>query len=136
MKVSLAVVADSAQVDASQKLSILGVFDRINATQFPMQHPSMALALRVSFDHADAERRHAFRIRLLDEDGRIKVEGQAETAVGPIPVGELGSVALAINLLGTPFARPGQYHFEITGDSLESPANVPFTVALVDPPTP
>ena len=134
MKVSLAAVADSAQVDASQKLSILGVFDRINVPNFPAQHPSMALALRIRFDHADAGKRHALRIRLLDEDGRIMLEGQAEAGAGDIPIGEYGSIAIAINFIGIPFNKPGQYHFEITGPSLETPTTVPFSVGPAAPP--
>ena len=38
MEIDLALLADAATIDASGKLNILGIFDRIGVTQFPAQH--------------------------------------------------------------------------------------------------
>jgi hypothetical protein len=46
MDIDLALLADAATIDASGKLNILGVFERIIAPQFPVQHGRLALVVR------------------------------------------------------------------------------------------
>ncbi len=131
MKLSLAAVADAANVDADQKLSIFGVFDRIMAATFPVIHPSMALALRFTAEAEDSAKHFEIRIRLMDEDGRITVEAAAKLQLPTIDAGLFASAPLAIQVGGWPIPRPGRYHFEVSGDGLDgSPVQVPFIVTL------
>ena len=46
MEIDLAFLADAATIDASGKLSVLGIFDRIGVSQFPAQHGRITLVLR------------------------------------------------------------------------------------------
>jgi hypothetical protein len=134
MKVTLAAVADAANVDANKKLSVFGVFDRINALRFPVAHPSMALAVRFVAEQRDGGRAHDLRIRLLDEDGAILLETKGQMNVPPIPAGEFAALPLTIQLTGLAFNGPGKFHFEIVADALDgSPISVPFIVAPSQP---
>ena len=45
MRVALGVLADYANVSAEGKLNIMGVFQIVNAVQFPHVHPQMHLVL-------------------------------------------------------------------------------------------
>jgi hypothetical protein len=48
MEVDLALLADAATIDASGKLNILGIFDRLTTSSFPTRHPRLSLVLRFS----------------------------------------------------------------------------------------
>lgn len=60
MHIDLALLADAAAVDASGKLSILGIFDHISAKEFPTRHDRMVLVFRL--------------VATLDEVGPHKIE--------------------------------------------------------------
>lgn len=70
MNVQVAVLADSANVAAGDKLNVMGVFDTIQTPAFPAAHPFMVLALRLRLDYEDGGKTHDLLISLRDEDGR------------------------------------------------------------------
>ena len=53
MDVTLAVLADHANVSDQGKLNILGIFDRILASNFPAVHPQLHPVLRFSASPAE-----------------------------------------------------------------------------------
>lgn len=70
MKVTLAVLADYANITREGKLNILGIFDVIHAHDFPMTHPQMQLVMRFEADIAEAGKTKKLEIKLMDEDGK------------------------------------------------------------------
>lgn len=116
MKLDFALLADAATVDASGKLSILGVFDRIRAREFPARHGRIALVMRLSTAPSDAGT-HKAEIRLLDPDGSalITLNGNFEVRAAP-PGGEGARVPQVLNLDGIAFPKAGSYRFEIRVD--------------------
>lgn len=56
MNVSLALVADYANISREGKLNILGIFDRIAAQSVPAVHSQMQLIMRLEADRAESER--------------------------------------------------------------------------------
>jgi hypothetical protein len=69
MEVSLAVLADYANVSREGKLNIMGIFDRIYVRQLPGQFPSMQVVIRLEARFAEMGREHTIQIQLQDPDG-------------------------------------------------------------------
>jgi hypothetical protein len=90
----------------SNKKSLIGIFDNINAFAFPTQ---MRLAVYAKL--ADARGHYDFRLRF--------VSLKDETTVLPdinIPVDitdPLSPAELAVNLLGVVISEPGKYEFQL-----------------------
>jgi hypothetical protein len=116
MQLDFAFLADAAQVDASGKLSVLGVFDRIQALEFPTRHPRMALVLRLA-SGAEDEGDHAVEILLHGPGGEevLRLDGQVRFG-GGLPSGAQSRMAQVLNLDGVVFSRPGLYEFSILLD--------------------
>lgn len=111
MTITLAVVADYASTEGG-KLSVIGIFDRLNARQFPTTH-NFALAVRIRFE--GRERKEA--------ELRISVTGPNEEAMGsakqkirlPEPKDgyEFGHINQVISFVNMPFPHAGVYRFHI-----------------------
>ncbi len=116
MEIDLALLADAATLDATGKLSILGVFDRITAVQFPVQHGRIALVLRFTAGTSEIGT-HDMEIRLSDPDGAelLKLNGEMRLGAGPSGLGPI-RLPHILNLDGLVFARSGQYSFDIKVD--------------------
>src|SRR5262249_45706043 len=89
----------------TQKKSLIGVFDNINAPAFPA-----ALNFAVYAKLADAEGPYRFMLRVVnlkDESllGKMEVEGNVQTKTEPME--------LAIYLMGIPLPEPGKYELQL-----------------------
>ena len=122
MELDFAFLADAAVVDATGKLSVLGVFDRIRAPEFPARHGRIALVMRLAARSED-EGKHKVEIRLRGADGQDILRLDGEVRVGPgASTGEHTRIAQVLNLDGVVFPRPGAYRFEIRiNDELAAP---------------
>jgi hypothetical protein len=114
MDVTLAVLADYANVSQDGKLNIMGIFQEVNPPALPFQLPQMFLV--VSFEAGPAEfgSLKDVRIALLDSDGdeMLALEGQAEVPRPPRP-GRRTYINQVLGLNGVAFPRPGDYEFSI-----------------------
>ena len=81
MEISLALLADAANVSQQGKLNILGVFDQLRCSQFPCSHPTMVLVLQLHAGPAEYDEQKEIIIRLVDEDGRRLLEVKANLTV-------------------------------------------------------
>jgi len=117
MEIDLALLADAATVDASGKLNILGIFDRISTSGFPAQHPHISLVLRFTASMKEAGT-HSVEILLSDPEGKEVLRLNGEIKVGPGPLGSGGRVAVpqVINMERVVFPRPGRYAFDVSLD--------------------
>lgn len=112
MHVTLAVLADYANVTGDGKLNILGIFDRMNVNALPAVHPQMNLVLRLEAHSAERDRSHPVEIRLHDPDGQTVFEIKGEI----VPQGEPGhaiSTNQILTLNNLQLARPGDYTFTV-----------------------
>jgi hypothetical protein len=127
-----AVAADYALVDQAGKVSVLGIFQHIWVQQFPAMHPRLHLVLRLRGRRTEIGE-HAVRIRLADDQGSEVLGGAGSVTFAEPPAGVTDIEAAAILVFDVPFARAGQYRFEITIDGrLE--ATVPITVSQLPAP--
>ena len=133
MKVGFAVLADGANISREGKLNILGVFDSIQAQQFPITHPQMQLVMRFEADRAEGGRTKKVEVQLMDEDGQKLFVLGGEFTLGTGQPGEtIGSNhILTINMMK--FEHPGDYEFKILiNDELK--AEVPLKLLQFAPP--
>lgn len=131
MQVTLALLADYANVTADGKLNILGIFDRIGVNEIPAVHPQMHLILRLEAHPAERDRPHDVEIRLYDPDGQTVFEIKG----GVVPQGQ-NSTATATNQILTlnnlQLNKPGGYMFVVFVNSdlkSELPLEVEFDAA-------
>ena len=109
MDVSLAALADYALVDKSERVSIIGIFDRIYAHAVPVVHRSAYLVLVLQSTRGDLGRDRDVRVEITDQDGRL-VAGPLEANVridgNPITP---PSMNMILHLEQLPFPEFGPY---------------------------
>jgi hypothetical protein len=113
MEIDLALLADAATIDASGKLNILGIFDRIGVVQFPAQHGRVTLVLRFTAGTSEIGS-HDVHIRMSDPGGAevLSLNGEMQLVGGP-SVRDGIRVPHILNLDGLVFTRPGMYSFDV-----------------------
>jgi hypothetical protein len=112
MDVTLAMIADYANVTADGKLNVMGIFDRIRASAFPAVHPLMQLVVVFTASPAEKGLEKSIQVRLLDEDGQSMMDlgGRVTVPDGPGPGVQLQHI-YALQMLQ--FQRAGTYAFHI-----------------------
>ncbi len=127
MEIDLALLADAATIDASGKLNILGIFDRIGVVQFPAQHGRVTLVLRFTAGTSEIGS-HDVHIRMSDPGGAevLSLNGEMQLVGGPSPQDGI-RVPHILNLDGLVFTRPGMYSFDVKVDG-EHHVSLPLSV--------
>jgi len=127
MEVTLAVLADYANVSREGKLNILGIFDIIYAQNFPASHPQMQLVLRFEADIVEAGKTKKVEIQLMDADGKTPFVLSGELTVGQGRPGEPVRSDHILTINNMKFENPGDYVFNILVNE-ELKARVPLKV--------
>ena len=112
MDVAFVLLADAANISREGKLNILGSFDRIHGSKFPLTWPRMVLVTRFIASPAEYGTEKTIEIVTLDADGK-----KLGTATGKmvLPAGQAGR-ELKINHvlpMTMTFPAPGQYSIEV-----------------------
>jgi hypothetical protein len=118
MHVNLAVLCDAANVSREGKLNILGEFDSIHASSFPLTYPTMVLVVRMEA-HPTEVGDHRLKLQLLNADGRDVVpplEGEFTTGQGPFLGVPVRTAPIILQMHGVRFEEPGYYSFELLVD--------------------
>ncbi|MCH8007999.1 MAG: hypothetical protein IIC91_03975 [Chloroflexi bacterium] len=126
MEVAFAMLADAANISREGKLNILGAFDRIYGTKFPLHWPRMVLVTRFEASAAEFGSEKSLEIITMDADGK-----KLGKASGKMKIGE-GRTGRQIKInhvlpMGMTFPAPGEYSIEILVNG-ESKATVPLEV--------
>ncbi len=128
MDVTVAVLADYANVSQDGKLDIMGIFQEVNPPTLPFALPQMYLVLSFSAGPAEFGSVRNIRIPLLHSDGQeiLVLEAQMQVPRANRP-GSRAYINEAIGLAGVTFDRPGDYAFSVlVGD--DEKATVPLHV--------
>jgi hypothetical protein len=118
-------LCDQVIVDeSSKKKSLIGVFDRLNALNFPA-----LLNCAIYAKLADAEGRYTLRLRVVslsDESllGEIVFGGNVPTQLEPSEFG--------VQLMGIPIPAPGKYEFQMYANDVYL-GRVTLTALQVEP---
>ncbi len=116
LRVTLALLADAANVSREGKLNILGNFDTIYARSFPTAHAHMQLVLRLEGEAGDTGSTHGLDIQLLAPDGRALLRLPGSFTVQRHALGEPVRVDHIVTFTNVGFPDPGRYTFRIVVD--------------------
>jgi hypothetical protein len=130
IEITMAVLADSANVSQEGKLNILGIFENINAQNFPVTHPTMALVLCFHAERGDMNREHNIVIDFVDDDGHKILDLKGSVKIGEAPPGERFKSNQIIFFNGVQFPKPGVYEFKIIING-EERSSVPITAKKI-----
>ncbi len=114
MEVTLAVLADCANLTQEGKLNIMGIFQEVNPPFLPFTLPQMYLIVSFVAGPAEFNSVKNIRIALLDGDGKemLAFEGQVQVPRPP-KSGRRAFINQFVGLNGVKFDRPGDYEFSI-----------------------
>lgn len=113
MDITLALLADGANVTQEGKLNILGVFNTLGAVTFPATHPQMFLVLRFEATRAEEGKNKQLEIQLADGDGNKLIALNANLVVPQGVPGMPIRMDHILGLHGVRFPKPGDYVFNV-----------------------
>ena len=116
MKPSLFLVADYANITGDGKLNVMGIFNSINAVNFPARHSSMYLIAKLSPELSEFGQKRSFTILLMDADANHIVEVSGELDVPQGKDGRKPEVNILFELKDIVFTRAGRYIFVLLID--------------------
>lgn len=126
MKIEVFALCDAA-VDYSGKLSLLGAFDGIFATDFPVHHPQCAIALRLRVSRSE-EGKHHLVLNFIDADGKpVMPSVNANFEVRVPQARESIAVNLVLNIHQLKFESFGEYAIDLAIDNQQA-ASLPLLV--------
>ena|SRR5579862_2873534 len=134
MNIQVAVLCDAA-TDTNGKLSLLGAFDSIYTQQMPMIHPMCAVALRMTFGHAEEGDRQ-LRLNLVDEDGRAIMPAIELPIQIALPEdAHFVTRNFVVTFQQLKFDQPGLYSMDVALDGRQQ-VSIPLFVKYVPPSAP
>ncbi len=133
MQLTLALLADYANISREGKLNIMGIFEQIHAFNFPAVHAQMQLVLRLEATPFEAGM-HQINVAFIDEDGHEVFAIAGMVQVPDSRAGENITANQQFVLNGVVFPKAGQYEFVIrTAD--DELGRVPLRVSALPQPT-
>ncbi len=115
MKITLGLIADSANISLEGKLNILGIFDTIHAMKFPCRNPQMTLITKIETELTDShDISRDIKIILEDEDANELFSISGNFNFKNSPPGERGTTSSIITLTDLVFEKPGNFSFKIS----------------------
>ncbi len=132
MDVTLAALADSANISQEGKLNILGEFNQINAPTLPALHPAMSLVLRLEAGPVEYGQEKHLEVSLVDADGnRVLEVGTAKVSVPNAGPGKRARIVTVLNIQNTVLQRYGDYAFVVLVNGDEK-ATVPLELVPLE----
>jgi hypothetical protein len=120
MELATAMLADGAQV-AQGKLYILGgQWDRVIVSQFPAQHPSMAVVLVIKVDYSEAPKTCVLTVELMLDGEPMGIKTMGQMSIGHAAGLQRGApqfAPTAIQFNNVQFEKPGRYEWVISADT-------------------
>lgn len=129
MDVTLAVLADAANITEDGKLNLLGVFNEISAEDFPCRHPQMYCVVMFEAGPAEFNKKKVVEIAIVRPDGEVLGKLEADDVTVPKPAGKRtrSYVRMILNLQNVPFPEPGDYELSVLVGG-EQKRSIPLTV--------
>ena len=132
MDLPILLLADYANVERGGKLNVMGIFDRIMATGFPMVQPEMFLVMKLSASPAEYGTTRKLRVKLMNEDATEALVDWSRDIEVPEGQGQRVEINQFLGLAGTLFPAEGTYRFYVTVDNDEK-GSLPVAVVRVAP---
>ena len=108
-KANAMLICDSVITDKeTNKKSLIGIFEHINAFKFPCMHHSLAVYIKLT----DARGKYKFRLELVDLEENLIIE-KTELPQDININNPLGTYELVINFGRLTFKHAGEYEFRM-----------------------
>ena len=133
MDVTLALLADAANVSREGKLNLLGIFDTIFAHAFPSTHPQMQLVLRFEAEPAEAGATRSVEVQFVTPEGEVLFRLPGNMPVQPRGASDRIRMDQVVTLTNVQLPHPGRYRFHVVVDG-EPAAVVPLHVEQIAQP--
>lgn len=120
-------IADQViQEKATNKWSVIGIFDRVAAPTFPTSRPTLGIYVKL----ADAHGTHRIALELRDGQDRVlnRIDGIEIAARETVTTIDFG-----LQTFNLPLPAPGRYHFVLHIDG-EVAQMVPVEAVKIEPP--
>jgi Family of unknown function (DUF6941) len=130
MEVTLALLADGANVSREGKLNLFGIFDTIFSRTFPTTHPQMQVVLRFEADPAEAGSRRDVEVQFVAGDGRVLFRLPGAMTVQQRVAGDRVRMDQILTLNNVQLEQPGRYRFHVVVDG-EVAAVLPLHVEQI-----
>ncbi len=110
-------LADFASFDDSKKLNVMGIFNEVNAKQFPALHPSMVVVTKLSATAAEANLVRKLNIKLMDDDATLTlVDFKRDITIQEPTAGRRKEFANILRLNNIMFPHAGTYQVSVLID--------------------
>jgi hypothetical protein len=134
MKMTSAMLADAAQVQAGKLFVLGGGFDTISVRSLPATHRSLSLAMVAEVAPEDRQRDLDLAIKLVDEDGAemgVAAKGRLRVGTPPnLPPGASSIIPIVSPFHNITFPEAKGYSFLVSLNDQEL-ARVKFRVVLL-----
>ena len=116
MRPILFLVADYANITGDGKLNVMGIFQVINAFNFPARHSSMHLVAKLAPELSEYGQKRTFTVILMDADGNhiLQISGEFDVPKGD--GGKKPEVNIILDLKDVILPKPGRYQFVLLID--------------------
>jgi len=136
MKPILFLMADYANVTRDGKLNVMGIFNDINAFNFPARHASMHLVAKLGPELSEYGQKRTFTVILMDADANHILEVSGELEVPTAQGGRKPEVNIIIDLKDIILPKPGRYAFALLIDKDQKDELTLYVNQLESPKTP
>ncbi|HUF71099.1 MAG TPA: hypothetical protein VMM79_20785, partial [Longimicrobiales bacterium] len=117
MIVSLAALADAANVSKENKLNLTGIYDTIHVTgRVPYIHDRLVFAFQFRAEYEDANRSFDISVELIDTDSRPLWNATGHVTTGAGRPGVFAHLPQIVDIRGVRFDAEGRYRFRIRID--------------------
>ena len=116
MEIAFFLTADYANLTGDGKINIMGIFNRITATQFPARHPSLFVIAKLLAGLGEEGQTRDVHIYLHDPDGKKLLNIGGEMSFPERILGQKPEINVIANLRDVVFPVPGPYQFNLFVD--------------------
>ena len=138
MRITSAMLADSAQVRSGKLFVLGGGFDTIRTRSVPAVHKTLAVVMVAEVSPGERDTNLSIEVTLMDEDMQpLGPRASGTLRVGDTPSqrpGQVSVVPLAIPFFDLRFPSEQGYVFRVTHQEDEL-TRIPFSVLVVPPPS-
>ena len=129
MKIELFAICDFA-ADYAGKLTVVGIFDCLNAHQVPVAHPNLSVAIKIRFEQIEQGEKQV-RFSISDADGGTVLPPIEMPIMANVPEDlPSATVNLVLNIGGIKFAHFGEHSVDLALDGRYE-ASIPLFVRQI-----
>ena len=130
MELTTAMLADGAHQVGGKLYVLGGQWDRLAVSNFPAQHPTLAVVLVLKVEYSEALDRHNLNVQLTLDGQPLDAKAAGDLITGHAPGQARGApsfVPMALTFNNLVFETPGRYEWVVAVDKAEL-ARVPIEV--------